>query len=116
MSGSLWAVLLGRQIPGATWAFVGADRYATAALVAVSYFPVPTVVGLANGLSFADAVVGAPGLAAASGPMLLTDPNNLPLPISQYLGTVRSTLKRLIIFGGTLAVSPQVASQAQAAA
>ena len=92
-------------------AISGTDRYATAALVAQQFFATPTTVGLASGVTFADALPAAAYLARVGGPLLLTDPNALPSTASSYLSTAESGVTRALVFGGTTAVS--VAAQTE---
>jgi putative cell wall-binding protein len=98
--------------PGAD-AIVGADRYATSALVAARFFSNPAAAGLATGAVFPDALSGGPVVARRPGPVLLTDPNLLPGQVRSYLDGHRSSLQTLLIFGGSNAVSPPVASAAE---
>ena len=58
--------------PSAT-PLTGADRYATAAAVA-GLFSSPTLVGIASGVTFPDALTGGAYEAHVGGPLLLTDP------------------------------------------
>jgi YVTN family beta-propeller protein len=92
-------------------AISGADRYATAALVAQQFFAAPTTVGLASGTTFADALPAAAYLARVGGPLLLTDPNTLPAPAQTYLVAVQSTVTSALVFGGTSAVSTTAQSE-----
>jgi YVTN family beta-propeller protein len=86
-------------------AISGADRYATAALVAQQFFASPTTVGLASGTTFADALPAAAYLARVGGPLLLTDPDTLRSSASAYLVAAQSGVTSALIFGGTSAVS-----------
>jgi putative cell wall-binding protein len=90
---------------------VGSDRYATAVAVASRFFTVPTAVGVASGVTFADALAGGPLLAHAGGPLLLSDPNALSASTSGYLTTNKATLPLTWLFGGTNAVSSSVQTQ-----
>jgi putative cell wall-binding protein len=92
----------------------GADRYATAALVAQQFFTSPTAVGLASGTTFADALPASAYLSRTGGPLLLTDPGTLPGPAASYLTAAQSSVTTALVFGGTSAVS--AAAQAQIAA
>ena len=71
---------------------VGADRYATAATVAATFFPAPTTVGIATGLNFPDALAGAAQLATAGGPLLLTTTSVLPAATGSALTAVKASL------------------------
>ncbi len=92
-------------------AISGTDRYATAALVAQQFFATPTTVGLASGVTFADALPAAAYLARVGGPLLLTDPNALPPSASSYLSVAQSGVTRRLVFGGTSAVSTAAQTQ-----
>jgi hypothetical protein len=93
--------------PAAT-ALSGADRYATAAAVAIALFSGPTNVGVASGETFADALSGGAFEAHHGGPILLTTAIALPAPTSGYLNNGKSTIVNVTIFGGTSAVSTDV--------
>ena len=95
--------------PGAT-DLVGADRYATNALVADRFFDAPVVAGVATGAAFPDALAGVPHLAVRGGPMLLTAAEQLSGPASDYIESRASSLERVYVYGGTAAVSASVES------
>jgi putative cell wall-binding protein len=100
---------------------VGADRYATAALVARKFFPLTRGIGVATGLDFPDALTGGIAMATVGEPLLLaaptfTSPEALPPSLSAYLSTLSSTLDMITVFGGTAAVSQAVAATLQQAA
>jgi YVTN family beta-propeller protein len=92
-------------------AISGTDRYATAVLVAKQFFPTPTTVGLASGVTFADALPAAAYLARVGGPLLLTDPNALPSTASTYLTPAQSSITRALVFGGMTAVSHDASTE-----
>jgi len=92
-------------------AISGTDRYDTAALVARQFFATPTTVGLASGVTFADALPAAAYLARVGGPLLLIDPNALPATASSYLSVSQSGVTRALVFGGTTAVSTAAQTQ-----
>lgn len=92
-------------------AISGADRYATATLVAQQFFATPTTVGLASGVTFADALPAAAYLARVGGPLLLTDPNVLPSTASAYLTAAQSGVTEALVFGGSSAVSTAAAAE-----
>jgi putative cell wall-binding protein len=100
--------------PPAT-ALVGSDRYATAAAVATKFFTSPTTVGMASGVTFADALAGGALLAHKDGPLLLSDPDVLPIPTSAYLTTNKATVTSSFIFGGTNAISSAVQAETDVA-
>jgi putative cell wall-binding protein len=93
---------------GAAIRVVGADRIATAAAVASTFFPTPLTLGVASGATFADAMSGGAYLARLGGPVLLTYPTSLPASTSNYLSAVRSSLASSSIFGGSAAISTSV--------
>lgn len=103
------ASLVGRfHAGGGVTRLAGADRYATAAAISNAFAPgVPTAY-VASGRNWPDALAAVPHAARAGAPILLTLPNELP-------GSTRSALTRLrpgriIVLGGTGAISAGVAS------
>lgn len=88
----------------------GSDRYATAAAISASRFrgPVSTVF-IATGASFPDALAGSPAAAQANAPILLTDRLTLPTATANELA--RLSPSRIVILGGSGAVSDQVAGR-----
>jgi ell wall binding domain 2 (CWB2) len=100
--------------PSAT-SIVGGDRFATAALVATQFFPSPTVVGIATGANFPDALAGGAYMGMLSGPVLLTTPNVLHSAPSLYIGQHNATLTQAYLFGGTVTLFPLVAAQTNVA-
>ena len=87
----------------------GADRYATAAAVSASAFsPGVPVVYIATGRGFPDALAGGPAAAAAGGPLLLTDTSRIPAATAAELTRLRPG--RIVVLGGTGAVSDGVAT------
>jgi putative cell wall-binding protein len=91
---------------------VGGDRFATAALVASEFFTSPSVVGIATGSNFPDALAGGSFMGVMGGPMLLTTPNALQSADGLYIGQNHVTLGQAFLFGGTATLSPLVATQA----
>ncbi len=93
----------------------GPDRYATAVEISRAGFPGgASVVYVATGLGFADALAGGAAAARRGGPLLLTDPDVLP-------SVTRNELERLgpgeiVVLGGTGAVSEAVEAQLSAIA
>ena len=87
----------------------GADRYATAAQLSAANFAagVP-VVYVATGTGFADAL-SAGGAAQGLGPILLVQPNAIPSSTATELQ--RLTPQRIVVLGGTSAVSASVQSE-----
>lgn len=94
---------------------VGGDRFATAALVAEQFFPNPTVVGVATGWNFPDALAGGALMGMQGGPILLTTPDSLQSADGLYIGEHSATLQQAYLFGGSRVLSPLVEVQASAA-
>ena len=93
----------------------GADRYATAAVVANAIFSAPTSVGLASGVTFPDALSGGAYQAHSGGPILLAAPTTLPAGTADYLSSARVTITNAEIFGGDTALSAAVQTAITAA-
>jgi hypothetical protein len=87
---------------------VGADRYATAALVAETFFPEPAGAVFASGATFPDALAGGVLAGRAGVPLLLTAPGTLPAPVDAYLTAHRAALRYGIVLGGPQAVAEAV--------
>ena len=105
----------GRAASARTDRVFGTDRFATA--VAVSRHTHPQEAGtvwLATGLGFADALAAGPVAAAEDAPVLLTDSDAVPEVVRQELR--RLSPARVVVVGGTSAVSDRAADQAAAAA
>jgi len=91
----------------------GADRYATAAALSQSHFAAGAPVAyVATGVNFPDALAGGPAAGVQGGPILLTDPASLPQATRDELARLRPG--RIVVLGGTDAVSATVAQQLQA--
>lgn len=88
----------------------GSDRYATSAAISAATFPrnVP-VAYIADGANFPDALSGAAAGGHLGGPVLLTPRGGLPDSIKKELQ--RLNPGRIVILGGTGAVSTTVANQ-----
>jgi hypothetical protein len=99
----------GQAYPGGT-KVSGGDRFATSAAVAARFFLDPSIVGVATGYNFPDALSGAGAMAVAGGPILLSDPLLLPLGVAQYLSTWSSSITQALLFGGELSLSPAIAN------
>jgi uncharacterized delta-60 repeat protein len=96
--------------PGAT-AIAGIDRYETAVLAALEFFPTPSVVGIASGQGFADALAGSAHVASAGGPLLLLPATgSLPVSVSILLRSIGTTPPAAFLYGGTTAVGEDVAT------
>ncbi|MGI8537977.1 MAG: cell wall-binding repeat-containing protein [Mycobacteriales bacterium] len=88
----------------------GDDRYQTAALLSADTFgPGVNVVHLSDGATFPDALAAGAAAAAGDGPVLLTTARALPAVTADEL--VRLRPARVVVTGGTAAVSDQVLDQ-----
>lgn len=87
----------------------GADRYSTAAKVASKFAPGVAVAYVASGESFPDALAGAALAGSQDAPVLLTGPRSLPTVTVTALDRLKPS--RIVVLGGTGAVSSAVASQ-----
>lgn len=86
----------------------GSNRFETAALVSQARFPNGApVVYVANGLEFPDALAAA--TIATDGPLILTEPDRLVDAAIWELTRLKP--KRIVIIGGTKAISPQVEAE-----
>jgi hypothetical protein len=93
--------------PDAT-AIVGANRVATAVMVAESFFPSPAVVGLATAGDFADGLTGGAMVGRLGGPILLTDGAALSAEVRTYLEDNTDSITTAYIYGGVEALSQDV--------
>jgi len=88
----------------------GSNRYATAVAISKSHFsPGVPVAYIATGENFPDALAGGPLAARAGGPVLLATPTSLPSATRTELARLRP--HRIVILGGSGAVSDAVKSQ-----
>jgi hypothetical protein len=85
---------------------VGADRYATSVAVARKFFTTPTIVGLASGITFPDALAGGVEMGVVGGPMLLVEPTAMPAVVDGYI-TSTPTITSMNVYGGTAAIADQ---------
>lgn len=91
----------------------GSDRYSTSAAISAAHFsPGVPVAYVATGLNYPDALAGGPAAGVTGGPVLLTDPGNLPQVTRNELARLRPG--RIVVLGGTSVVSATVAGQLQA--
>lgn len=91
----------------------GADRYATAAAISAASFGAgASVVYVATGDGFADALAGVPAAIRAGGPLLLTRGDRIPGATAAELSRLRPA--RIMVLGGTGVVSAAVLSGLQA--
>lgn len=92
----------------------GSDRYVTSSMVAhevsLALGHAPTGVGVADGLTFPDALTGGAYAAIAGEPLLLTAPQTLPAVVGGELSAMAPYLTAVTVFGGPAAVSPTVES------
>lgn len=72
--------------------------------VIAKFFPEPRVVGFATNQDFADALTGGAHMAGLHGPLLLIG-DKTPPEITKWVKDTKS-LKRLVIYGGELRISP----------
>lgn len=91
--------------------YVGADRYATAAQVAVAFATTAGEVALASGDVAADAVIAGAVIAAADGAVLLTKAGTLPTSSADYFRDSLPAGAKVFVFGGSGAVSNSVFNQ-----
>ena len=91
----------------------GSDRFETSVIVARRFFASPNLVGLASGVSFADALSGGALLGHAGAPLVLTDPNRLSSVVADYLSSQSSSIDDLFVIGGESAVAPAVVDEAR---
>jgi putative cell wall-binding protein len=94
--------------PGTT-RIAGSDRYGTSAAIAAQYSPGVPILYVASGRNFPDALSAAPAAAAAGGPLLLTDPENLPTATRDAI--VRLEPASIVVVGGPVSVSDTVLGQ-----
>ncbi|WP_109473366.1 cell wall-binding repeat-containing protein [Ornithinimicrobium cavernae] len=86
----------------------GSSRYDTAALIA-GEFAASEVVYVATGLDYPDALAGAARAASVDAPVLLVKPDAVPQATVAQLE--RLGPERIVVLGGTSAVSEQVATR-----
>ena len=92
---------------------VGADRYATSVAVARKFFAAPTIVGLASGITFPDALAGGVEMGIVGGPMLLVEPTAMPVDVGAYI-TATPSITSMNVYGGTAAIAERVVASASA--
>ncbi|WP_194918863.1 cell wall-binding repeat-containing protein [Catenulispora rubra] len=82
----------------------GADRFATAAAVAQTFFTAgnaPHVVGLATGSNWPDALAGGALVGASAGPLLLSANSTIPGPEADYARTEAGAINQVVVNGDT---------------
>ena len=87
----------------------GSDRYETAALISRAMLTHSDFVVLASGENFPDALSGIAYAAKLNAPMLLTAKNKLPQTTFDEIHRLGAT--KVVILGGTLAISQAVAGE-----
>ena len=98
--------------PGGASRLSGPDRYATAAVISRATFAANVPVAyVATGLAFPDALSGGPAAGLEGGPILLVTPTAIPSATATELD--RLDPQRIVVLGGTGAVSAQVAINLQ---
>lgn len=97
---------------GSVTRLAGADRFATAVAVSTGTFASGETVFVATGVNFPDALGGGPVAGGLPGPLLLVPTNSVPSSVAAELQ--RLDPDRIVILGGTGAVSSGVVSQIQA--
>ncbi len=90
----------------------GKNRFATAAEISRSMRTKPSVVFLANGMNYADALAGVPIAKSMNAPILLTNTDTLP---AETLAEIkRLGAKNVILLGGKDVISDKVVSTLKA--
>lgn len=87
---------------------VGADRYATAAMLAGKVFGNPKDFVVASGENYPDGVVAGAYAANLDAPLLLTTNGAVPTSTADYLKAKVDNRERVFVFGGPSSVSVQV--------
>ncbi|NQX34874.1 cell wall-binding repeat-containing protein [Herbiconiux sp. VKM Ac-2851] len=106
-TGSIAVVASGRSRTSTIERQGGADRYGTAAEVSRQTFaPGVPVAYIASGAAFPDALSGGAAAAADGGPVLLVAPDDVPAVVAAELRRLRPA--RIVVLGGSLAVSDGV--------
>ena len=90
----------------------GADRYETAAEIAMAAFDDPADVLLASGANYPDALAAAALAGVVEGPILLTRPGSLPTATAEALAALDPDTVHLL--GGTAAVGADVEDEVEA--
>lgn len=101
-----------QAVPNAT-PLAGADAFATSVAVAARYGEVQGV-AIASGTNFPDGLAGGAHAARRGFPLLLSWPDVLPSSVAEYL-TAAAPLGEVIAYGGTAALSHQIAADAESA-
>ena len=101
---------LGRYTSGGVYRYAGADRYGTAAAISRAVFAVnPSVVYVATGADYPDALAAGTAAAAANAPVLLVSTNTVPSATASELDRLRPS--RIVVMGNYAAVSDAVVAR-----
>ncbi|MBH0130026.1 cell wall-binding repeat-containing protein [Salinibacterium sp. NK8237] len=120
---STWAVQnfakYGSSVPSVTLPsgverLSGSDRYSTAVAISQEYDPGVSVVYVATGANYPDALSAAPAAAAQGGPLLLTPPTGLPTVVKNEIKRLDPDL--IVVVGGSGVLSSSIYKQLAALA
>jgi putative cell wall-binding protein len=100
---------LAAYTPGNVQRLAGADRFATSVAISAATFTKSQTVYLATGRTFPDALGGGPASATLPGALLLVNSTSIPPVVAAELQ--RLGPERVVILGGTGAVSADVITQ-----
>lgn len=90
----------------------GADRFAAAVNISKAGYPATApVVYLTTGLNYPDALSAAPAAVKEGGPLLLTQPTQLPTVVSDEIARLQPS--KIVIVGGPNSVAPSIESALQ---
>ena len=111
VSDTVKAKLAAYATSGSVTRLSGSDRFGTSAAISNNgaFAPGVPVVYVASGMSFPDALAGGALAGIRKGPLLVTTPSKLPSAISAEVS--RLNPGKVVILGGTAAVSATVQSQ-----
>ncbi|PRY68886.1 putative cell wall-binding protein [Glaciihabitans tibetensis] len=108
VSSAVQAAVAGFTTGGVT-RFDGPDRFAASAAISAKSFTSASVVYVANGLTFPDALSGAPVAGRDGSPVLLVTPHSIPASVRAELD--RLDPSEIVILGGPNSVSVTVKVQ-----
>ncbi len=95
------------HVVGSVIRIAGLDRYETAALISQKTFGSPvSVVYIATGQNYPDALAGGPAAAKNGGPVLLVTKDDIPASTAAEL--TRLAPGKIVVLGGPTTVSPSV--------
>ena len=92
----------------------GANRYATSAAVAKSYFPKADTIVVATGLNYADALSGGPLASHLDAPIVLVDAKNNKVSPELKAYIESAGVKNISVLGGESAISKNLYDQLKA--